>query len=78
MTRKFAIPVLFAALLVSVSTGLWAQPKTAPKAKGPAAAALDPSAVLKSMKFRSIGPTHSRTACIPSTPPRRRLGRRCG
>jgi photosystem II stability/assembly factor-like uncharacterized protein len=57
MTRKFAIPVLFAALLVSVSTGLWAQPKTAPKAKGPAAAALDPSAVLKSMKFRSIGPT---------------------
>ena len=57
MTRKIAIPILVATLLVSASSGLLAQAKTAPKPKGPTAAPLDTGAVLKGLKFRSVGPT---------------------
>ncbi len=57
MTRKIAIPILILALLGSAPVGLLAQGKAAAKAKAAGAAPLETAAVLKGLKFRSIGPT---------------------
>jgi len=57
MKIKSPVPVLaVAALIVLAASGLQAQSAAARKAK-PAVPGLDPAAVLKSVNFRSIGPT---------------------
>ncbi len=55
--RKIPIPILIAALLAASPAGLTAQGRAAAKAKAPSAAPLEAAAVLKGLKFRSIGPT---------------------
>ncbi|HPW18520.1 MAG TPA: hypothetical protein PLP83_09110 [Candidatus Aminicenantes bacterium] len=72
MFRKPAVLVLAAALIVTAAAGLMAQAKPAPKAKGAAAAALDPAAVLKSVKFRSVGPTRQSGRFVDIAVPARR------
>lgn len=57
MTRKLTIPILALALVVMVPAALRAQAPPARNAKMAAPAALDAAAVLKSLNFRSIGPT---------------------
>ena len=55
MTRKIAVSILILVLAGLVPAGLEAQARA--KAKGPAVAPLELGAVLKALKFRSIGPT---------------------
>ena len=57
MTRKLSIPVLAVALIALAATGLQAQSPAGRKAKPAAPAALDAATVIKSLNFRSIGPT---------------------
>jgi len=57
MTRKLTIPVLALALILFGASGLQAQARAAKKGGAAPAAALDAGVVLKSVNFRSIGPT---------------------
>jgi len=57
MTRKLTIPILALALILPGASGLQAQTRAAKKGGAAPAAAFDPAVVLKSVDFRSIGPT---------------------
>jgi hypothetical protein len=57
MTRKLTLAGLVMALLVLAPAGVMSQGRAPGKAKKPAAAPLNAAEILKTLDYRSIGPT---------------------